>query len=82
MGYSKSSSKRELYSDTGLPQETRKISNKQHNLLSRGVKKEQTKLKANIKKEIIKIRKEINKTETKKERKKRKTSMKPRTVSF
>ena len=29
MGYSKSSSKREAYSNTGLPQETRKISNKQ-----------------------------------------------------
>ena len=29
MGCSKSSSKREVYSDTGLPQETRKISNKQ-----------------------------------------------------
>ena len=28
----KSSSKREIYSDTGLPQETRKISNKQSNL--------------------------------------------------
>ena len=27
MGCSKSSSKREIYSDTGLPQETRKISN-------------------------------------------------------
>ena len=29
MGYSKSGSKREFYSDTGLPQQTRKISNKQ-----------------------------------------------------
>ena len=28
MGHSKSSSKREVYSDTGLSQETRKISNK------------------------------------------------------
>ena len=27
MGHSKCSSKREVYSDTGLPQETRKISN-------------------------------------------------------
>ena len=32
MGYSKSSSKREVYSNTILPQETRKISNEQPNL--------------------------------------------------
>ena len=32
MAYSKSSSKKEVHSDTGLPQETRKISNKQPNL--------------------------------------------------
>ena len=32
MGHSKSSSKKELYSHTNLPQETRKISNKQSNL--------------------------------------------------
>ncbi len=32
MGYSKSSSKREVYSNTTLPEETRKISNKQPNL--------------------------------------------------
>ena len=31
--YSKSSSKREVYSNTSLPQETRKISNKQTNLM-------------------------------------------------
>ena len=61
MGYSKSSSKREFYSDTGLPQETRKISNKQHNLSSRGVKKDQRKLKANRKKEIIKKDQKRNK---------------------
>ena len=34
-GYSKSSSKKEIYSDTDLPQETRKISNKQPNLIPR-----------------------------------------------
>jgi len=32
MGCSKSSSKREVYSNTTLPQETRKISNRQPNL--------------------------------------------------
>ena len=34
MGYSKSSSKREVYSNTILPQETRNISNKQPNWTS------------------------------------------------
>ena len=33
MGFSKSSSKKEVYSNTILPQETRKISNKQPNLI-------------------------------------------------
>ena len=33
MGHRKSSSKREVYNDTSLPQEIRKISNKQHNLM-------------------------------------------------
>ena len=39
MGCSKSSSKRDVYSDTGLPQETRKISNNQPNQLSKGIRK-------------------------------------------
>ena len=32
MGHGKSNSKKEVYSNTSLPQETRKISNKQPNL--------------------------------------------------
>jgi len=40
MGHSKSSSKRELYRDTSLPQKTRKISNKQPNLTLKGTIKE------------------------------------------
>ena len=36
MGCSKSSSKREVYSNTILPQETRYISNKQPNLTPKG----------------------------------------------
>ena len=44
MGYSKSSSKREVYSNTILPRETRKISNKQPNL-KQLEKEEQTNLK-------------------------------------
>ena len=45
----KSGSKREVYSNIGLPQKERKISNKQPNLLSKGIK-EQTKPKVNRKK--------------------------------
>ena len=62
---SKSSSKREVYSDINLPQETRKISNKQPNLPPKGLE-EQTKPKVNRMKAKIKIRKEINKIEIKK----------------
>ena len=38
MGCSKSSSKREVYSNTVLPQETRKISNKQSNHTPKGTR--------------------------------------------
>ena len=41
LGCSKSVSKREIYSNTGLPQETRKISNKQSNLVPKGAKKKE-----------------------------------------
>ena len=43
MGWSKSSSKREVYSNTILPQETRNISNKQPNLTSKTVRERRTK---------------------------------------
>ena len=67
MGCSKSSSKREVYSNTSLPQETRKISNKQSNHRLKGLEKEeQTKPSVSRRKEIIKIRAEINEIETKK----------------
>ena len=39
MGHRKSSSKREVYSNTSLFQETRKISNKQHNRTHKGARK-------------------------------------------
>ena len=42
MGCSKSSSKREFYSNTSLPQEIRKISNKQPNLSPKGIRKRGT----------------------------------------
>ena len=63
MGCSKSSSRSKVYSDTGLPQETRKISN---NLTFhvRELEKEE-KTKPNISRRN-KIREEINKIETKK----------------
>ena len=42
VGYSKSSSKKEVYSNTSLPQEMRKISNKQPNLTPKGTKERRT----------------------------------------
>ena len=40
MGCSKSSSKREIYSNTILPQETRKTSNRQPNFMPKQLEKE------------------------------------------
>ena len=47
MGYNKSSSKREVYSNTILPQETRKTSNRQPNLTSKATGKRQPPPKKN-----------------------------------
>ena len=66
MGCSKSSSKREVYSNTILPQETRKISDKQTNLKPKAIREKRTKKpKVSRRKEIIKIRSEINEKEMK-----------------
>ena len=66
MGCTKSSTKRKVYSNISLPQETRKTSNKQPNLTSKAIKKRRTKLpKVSIRKEIIKIRTERNEKEMK-----------------
>ena len=66
MGCSKSSSKREVYSNTILPQETRNISNKQPNLIPKAIRERRTKKpKVSRRKEIIKIRAEINEKEMK-----------------
>ena len=54
MGYSKSSSKKEVDSNTILPQETRKTSNTQLNNWKN------KNIKISRRKEIIKIRAEIN----------------------
>ena len=67
MGCSKSSSKREVYSNTIPPQEKEK--SKVNNLtlhLQELEKEEQTKPKVSRRKEVIKITAEINEIETKK----------------
>ena len=66
MGCSKSSSKREVYSNTTSPQETRKISNNLTLHLKQLEKEEKRKPKVSRRKEIIKIRAEINEIEMKK----------------
>ena len=69
-----SSSKREVLSDKGLPQETNKQKSQISNLtyhLKELEKEEQTKPKVNRRKEIIKIREEISKKEILKEQQKR-----------
>ena len=66
MGCSKSSSKREVYSNTILPQETRKPLNRQPNFTPKTTGKRRTKpLNISRKKEVIKIRAEINEKEMK-----------------
>ena len=66
MGCSKSSSKREVYSNTILPQETRKTPNRQHNFTPKTTGKRRTKKpKISRRKDIIKIREEINEKEMK-----------------
>ena len=67
MGHSKSTTKREIHSITGLAQEARKNVDKQYNFTLKGIEKEQqTKPKVSIRKEIIKIRAGIIKKESKK----------------
>ena len=66
MECSKSSSKREVYSNTILPQETRKTSNRQPNFTPKTTGKRRTKSpKISTRKEIIKIHAEINEKEMK-----------------
>ena len=66
MGRSKSNPKREGYSNTVLPQETRNKSNKHLTLhLKQLEKEEQKNSKVSRRKEIIKIRSEINEKEMK-----------------
>ena len=62
MACSKSSSKREVYSNTILAQETRKTSNRQPNIIPKKnfFSKEQKTPKISRRKEIINIQAEIN----------------------
>ena len=67
MGCSQSSTKREVYHNTILPQETRNISNKQLNHTPKANRERRTKTpKFSRRKEIINIRAEINEKEIKK----------------
>ena len=63
MGCSKSSSKREVYSNTILPQETRKTSDNLTLHLKQLEKEEEKNPKISRMKEIIKIQAEINEKE-------------------
>ena len=63
MGCSKSSSKREVYSNTTLPQETRKTSNRQPNFTPKTTGKRRTKKHQNQQEENINIRAETSKKE-------------------
>ena len=66
MGCSKSSPKREVYSNAILPQETGKILNKQPKLTPKAIRERRTKKpRSQKKKETIKIRSEINEQEMK-----------------
>ena len=66
MVWSKSSPKREVYSNINQPQETRKTSNRQSNFTPKTTeKKEQKTPKIHRRKEIIKIQAEINEKEMK-----------------
>ena len=65
MGFSKSSAKREIHSNTSLPQETRETSNKLTLHLKQLEKEEKKNPKVSRRKLIIKIRAKINQKETK-----------------
>ena len=66
MGCSKGSTKRELYSNTVLAQEIRKISNKQSNNTPKRTRKSRTRPKVSRRKTRIKIRAETNEIESNK----------------
>ena len=76
MGHSKSSSKKEVYRDRHLPQETRKMSNKQHTLPPKGTVEQWRTSKAQSQQKIGIIKNQKGNRDWKKW----KISMKSRTV--
>ena len=66
MGCNKSSSKSEVYNDTSLPQETRKISNKQPNITPKATRERTNKTQSQQKERNHKDQSRNNETETKK----------------
>ena len=63
--FSKSSAKREIHSNTSLPQETRETANKQPNFTCKATRKRsKEEPKVSTRKEIIKIREKRNEKET------------------
>ena len=66
MGHCKSSAKGQVHNITGLPQETRKKSNKQPNFTPKATREGRNEEpRVSIRKEILKIRAEISAKETK-----------------
>ena len=66
VGHCKNSAKGKVHSITGIPQETRKKSNKQPNSTPKAIEKEEMENpRVSRRKEILKIRAEINPKETK-----------------
>ena len=67
IGYGKRSCKSEVSSNISLPQETREISNQQHNLIPELIRKKRKKKahKISRRKEILSIRAHINEKEIK-----------------
>lgn len=65
MGHSRSIFLREVCSNIGLHLETRKISNKESNIIPKGTIKRKAKPKVSRRKEIIKIRAEISEIDSK-----------------
>ena len=65
MGFSESSAKGKVHSNTGIPQETRKKSNNLTLHLKQLEKEEMENLRVSRRKEILKIRAEINAKEPK-----------------
>ena len=68
MACSESRYKREVYSSTILPQETRETSNRQPNFTPKQLEKKKKNPKINRRKESIKLREEINEKEMKETR--------------